>query len=352
MLQFEKTYTRWSGERILRHILYWLAWLIFYAAVNSSFGQYSFATWLKVELAIMTIKLPFTYFLIYILVPKYLIQKRYLTFFIYTFCFAYIGGVLIQQLYGWVIIPCFFETKEWYSGKKVIYLVLDLIYIASLPTILKLLQRQFQQEKLTRQIAEQKLGAELKLLKNQLHPHFLFNTLNNLYGMVLTQHPKAADVVVQLSDIMSYMLYECERETIDLEKDLANLKNYVELEKVRYGKRLEISFDTGGDLQGKVIAPLLLIPFVENAFKHGVGKNELHSWVVINFQVEDHQLYFSIENSLPEETEADDLETPVQSGIGLVNVRKRLELLYPKQHHLEINHGETYCVKLKLQLND
>ena len=149
-------------------------------------------------------------------------------------------------------------------------------------------------------MVEQKLGAELKVLKNQLHPHFLFNTLNNLYSMVLTQHPRASEVVVRLSDIMSYMLYDCERRLIDLEKEIENLKNYIELEKIRYGKRLDISFETGGKIAGKSIPPLLLLPFLENAFKHGVGKNERASWVRINLWVNDEELTYLVENSLPD----------------------------------------------------
>ena len=249
----------------------------------------------------MGIKLPFTYFVIYTLVPNYFLSRQYLIFFVSLLATAILGGIAIWALYYYIFNPFFFDYEPGaFWSSKIAYKVIDLIYVASIPTILKLYQRQIQQEKHALLLVEQKLGAELKLLKNQLHPHFLFNTLNNLYSMVLIQHPKAADVVVRLSDIMSYMLYECERLLIDLEKEIENLKNYIELEKIRYGKRLEISFETKGTIAGNTIAPLLLLPFLENAFKHGVEKNEQISKVYISLFVNQHQLRYRVENTLPD----------------------------------------------------
>lgn len=352
MFQIEKTYHGWTFERVARHVLYWLAWLLFYSVVGSSYNIISPVKWAGLELLIMCVKLPFTYFLIYYLVPNYLVSKRYFNFFATLLISATIGGLLIWTLYYYVFTPYFFnhETGPFWT-MKISFKALDLIYIASLPTVLKLHQLQSLREKQTLLLVEQKLGAELKLLKNQLHPHFLFNTLNNLYSMVLTQHPKAADVVVHLSDMMSFMLYECEGPLIDLEKEINNLKNYIELEKIRYGKRLEISLEIGGELQGKSIAPLLLIPFLENAFKHGVGKNEAASWVRVNLWVEDSTLTYLVENNLPEgQSEESLLHT--QSGVGLSNIRKRLELLYPATHVLEIKKEDTFLAKLNLELSN
>ena len=353
MLNFEKKYDRWNLERIGRHVLYWLAWAVFYATVNSMYKEDSFMHWVGIEFIFMTVKLPFAYFVIYFLVPNFLIQKKYTTFFLVALLSAIIGGIGIWTLDYYVIFPE--STQKWYPNFwtiKMCYKTLDLIYIASLPTIIKLLQRHMQQEKLTLQIAEQKLGAELKLLKTQLQPHFLFNTLNNLYGMVLTQHPKAGEVVLGLSEMMSYMLYECERNRIALDKEIANLKNYIELEKIRYGKRLDISFDISGPTSTHTIAPLLFIPFVENAFKHGVEPTAAKCWIRINLWLNDDELQFLIENSLPEEKEVVTQSKNNSNGIGLVNVQKRLELLYPNKHQLEIKQEETHFVQLKLKLED
>ena len=309
--------------------------------------------WVLVELIVMTIKLPFTYFVIYYLFSNFLVKKRYSSFFIYGLLLAIIGGFGMWILYYFFIMPNLFEiTPKHFWNFKISYKILDLIYIASLPIILKLLQRQVRQEKQTLQLAGQKLSAELKLLKNQLHPHFLFNTLNNLYGMVLTNHPKSSDVVLRLSEMMSYMLYECERNSIALEKEIANLENYLAIEKIRYGKRLEISFETDGAIHGKIIAPLLLIPFVENAFKHGVENNENQSWIRMNLWVENNHLNFMIENSIAENKGEIEGFQKEQSGIGLSNVQKRLDLLYPNRHTLKTKHQDSFLVKLNLELYD
>jgi len=351
MFQLEKTYQGWSMERLTRHIIYWTAWLLLFAITNSTYNDGSFLNWVKVELLVMCIKLPFAYFVMYYLVPNYLFPKKYLRFFLSFLILAFIGGFAIWSCFLMIINPWILSAcgNFFWSG-KIIYKMIDLMYIASAPVVLKMYQRQSLQEKRATQLVEQKLGAELTILKNQLHPHFLFNTLNNLYSMVLTNHPKASDVVVRLSDMMSYMLYDCERNLIDLNKEIGNLKNYIELEKLRYGKRLDISFETGGDVATKSIAPLLLLPFLENAFKHGVEKNEQSSWVRINLWIEKNTLTYLVENNIPENG-PDDVPK-MQSGIGLANVKKRLELLYPNDHQLEIIENETFLIKLNLNLNN
>lgn len=354
MFKIEQTYHGWSWERISRHIFYWSAWLLFYSIIGSSnYITIGFWEWTGLELLIMCIKLPFIYFAIYYLVPQYLIPKRFTTFFSKLLITATIGGIIIWALYFFKFNPIYFAkgAAPYFWSKNVFYKILDLIYIASPPIILKMLQHQTLQEKQNALLVEQKLNAELRVLKNQLHPHFLFNTLNNLYSLVLVQHPKSADVVLRLSDMMSYMLYECERPLINLEKEIEHLNNYIELEKIRHGKRLNFSFETGGDVQNKSIAPLLLLPFLENAFKHGVEKDEKNSWIRINLWVENNHLTFLVENSLPENKEEEDLPK-TQSGVGLVNVKKRLELLYPENHNLEIIENESFLIKLNLNLNN
>lgn len=353
MFQFEKKYTGWSWERVLRHVLYWSAWLMFYAILNGTFNNDGILFWIGVELQIMLIKLPFTYFVIYYLVPNWLVTKKYTTFAVLFFGSSLIAGTVVWILYYFYLFPASPEARAGFLSVKILYKAVDLVYISALPAVLKLLQRSIQQEKLTLQIAQQRTDAELKLLRNQLHPHFLFNTLNNLYGMVLTHHPKAPDVITRLSDMMSYMLYDCDNKCISLEKEIANLENYIELEKIRYGSRLEIAFEKGGEINGKHIAPLLLMPFVENAFKHGAGKNEKDPWICINLWVNKNSLNFTVENNVVNGRENGQALLPTtQSGIGLANVRKRLEMIYPQRHSLEIREQDTYLSILNLNLRD
>jgi sensor histidine kinase YesM len=283
-------------------------------------------------------------------VPRFLIKKAYLAFCVSVALAAVLGSLGVLVLHLFIVTPFIFDEAIFTFSFLMVYKILDLIYIASIPTIFKLLQWHIQQEKQTHQITKQKLDAELQLLKNQLQPHFLFNTLNSLYGMVLTQDKNAAQVVLRLSDMMSYMLYESDHQTIALKKEIEQLDNYIELQKIRHGKRMELAFEKSGAWEGRRIAPLLLLPFVENAFKHGVEKNDHQSWIRINIWTNATSLEFMIENSLPENQGMPSSSISVVGGIGLENVKKRLELLYPKRYELTVRRKETHFVRLKLML--
>ena len=352
MFNLGKTYTTWNVERISRHVLYWLAWLLFYTLVNGGYSGGDYWMWMKAELYFMPVKLAFTYFVIYILVPRYLIKKKYTPFLLSLLIGSTIGGLLIRYIdFNYVSIGW---QPDQFITIKISYKILDLIYIASLLIIIKMHQYHLRQEQDNQQLIQQKLGAELQLLKNQLHPHFLFNTLNNLYGMVLTKDEKAPQVVLYLSKMMSYMLYECDVDRIALNKELEHLENYIALEQLRYDDRLEISYETAGDFDHKAVAPLLLIAFIENAFKHGPAKEEKRSWINCNVWVKGDELSFKVENSLPTGEIVDSEEQEgkaIQGGIGLQNVRKRLNLLYPERHQLKIVKEDSFLVHLQLKLD-
>ncbi|HAS41645.1 MAG TPA: hypothetical protein DCS93_14280 [Microscillaceae bacterium] len=355
MFRFDKIYVGWSAQRLARHVIYWACWMMFFASINSSYKKYDegFWFWINVELWAMTVKLPFTYLVIYGLVPRYLIKKQYSTFMVGALVLAIVSGIGITLVHHFITEMSVLKapTATWWDLAGIGYKTLDLIYVASLPTAFKLTQRYIQQEKNTRQIIEEKLGTELQLLKNQLQPHFLFNTLNNLYGMVLTKDEKTADVVLRLSEIISYMLYECDQPKIALSKEVEHLKNYIALEKIRHGKRLLITLETKGMEGNQRIAPLLLLPFVENAFKHGVANHEQAAWIRINVWSNGEQLEFMVENGLATDTLDNEAATLVKhSGIGLENVKKRLQLLYPDQHELIIRQQDSFFVKLILQI--
>jgi two-component system, LytTR family, sensor kinase len=353
MLTIEKIYTSWSWQRIYRHVAYWFFWLLLYASVNSTNSQSGFGFWLVVELLIMTIKLPYTYMMIYFWVPKLLIKRKYYQFFLWAFLATLVGGTIVWSIHYYYFVDLIhYSRPAQFFSPPFFYKALDLVYVATFPIILKLQQFYQQQEQQNREIVEQKLNAELELLKNQLQPHFLFNTLNNLYAMILTSDKNATKAVLHLSSMMSYMLYECNGSAIALDKEIEHLKNYIELEKIRYGKRLNISFEFGGDIKSKSIAPLLLFGFVENAFKHGVGKNINDAWIRINCWANNETLDFLVENSLCK-NEVDDIETiNTNGGIGLQNIKKRLGLIYPERHTLKIEDDETYLVHLKLNLSN
>ena len=306
-----------------------------------------------VEAVILPAKLFYVYTVIYVLFPVFLLRKRYTLFFVSATLMAVFAAGLINIVDISLIGPYILghPLYGYFLHTKIIYKILDLIYIGSFPVLIKLWQRQIKQEKRAQELSVGKLGAELELLRNQLQPHFLFNTLNNLYGMVLSKHPQAAEVVMRLSDMMSYMLYECNSERIELEKEITQLKNYIELEKIRYGDRLELSFEVGGQLSGERIAPLLFMTFWENAFKHGPAKMEQPSWITGSLWVKGGQLDFRLENSIPNQSGTIDSSPYTKSGIGLNNVKKRLELLYPERYQLSTEVSDTYFVRLTIDLS-
>jgi LytS/YehU family sensor histidine kinase len=188
-------------------------------------------------------------------------------------------------------------------------------------------------EKKLREIEKEKFTAEMGLLKAQINPHFFFNTLNSLYSLTLARSEKSAEMVLRLSHLMRYMLYEASANTVSLKDEIAYIENYISIEQMRFADRLDLSFQYSGDTSGQVISPLLLLPFIENAFKHGIQDSS--GWITI---------YLKVENSYTIPVKAK------EPGLGLANVKRRLELAYPGKYELNIRQSENiYSVDLKLQ---
>jgi len=341
-----KIYTKWTFERVLRHVIYWMAWLVFFSSVKAILFEDSFARWAILESFFIIPKCFVTYCTIYWLIPEFFLKQKRAQFFLYFGLILCIGGVVM-----WTIeVPYCHDSNflENFLSINILLKFADLIYVAAIPTAIKLAQESFRQQRLAEKIKEQALNAELQLLKNQLHPHFLFNTLNNLYSLVLYNDEAAPDVVLRLSDLLSYMLYDCNIEKINLKKEVELISNYIELEKIRFNNRLSLETDFDEHIEKYKIAPLMLLPFVENAFKHGIASNNQAAWVKISLQIDHGQLYYQVENSLPDTNEKDK-RSPLNSGIGLSNIRKRLDMLYP-DHELNIWHNGTYKATLRIPL--
>ncbi|MCF8243345.1 MAG: histidine kinase [Melioribacteraceae bacterium] len=208
----------------------------------------------------------------------------------------------------------------------------------------------FKKEKLRLETQKGKLEAELKYLKNQINPHFLFNTINNIYSLVLEESAKAPRALLKLSDMMNYLLYESNADKIELSKEIQNLQDYIELEKFRYGDKLEVIFNYEVRSSDITIPPLMLLPFVENAFKHGAGESLESSWIHINLNEANHHLTFKVENSIDEKVGTKNEEN---GGIGLSNVKKRLELMFHNKHKLKtLKSSESFIIILQLDLSD
>ena len=192
---------------------------------------------------------------------------------------------------------------------------------------------------------KEKVTAELQLLKAQVHPHFLFNTLNNIYSFALENSPKTPGLILKLSSLLSYMLYDCKADEVLLEKEIAVMKDYIDLEKERYGNKIEISLNIEGDIKDKYISPLLLLPFLENAFKHGTSDQLEKPWLSVDVSVKNYTMRCKIVNS------KNNYVPLSENGIGIQNVKKRLEFLYPGNYELKMNDEEDFfVVSLLLEL--
>lgn len=202
---------------------------------------------------------------------------------------------------------------------------------------------------MTTVLEREKAGVEVNFLKSQLNPHFLFNTLNTVYILNMKKDESASDVILELSDALRYTLYESDTESVSLEKELMFLKNYINLERIRQNKRTRIIFNC--DLEGAAeiaIAPLLTFPFIENAFKHGLGTSLKDAWLEMDARVENGDFYFSLRNSKDEENNGQQIDEK-RNGAGVANTMKRLAILYAGRHVLEIvNKPDEYSVMLKI----
>ena len=285
------------------------------------------------------------------LLPRYFQTKRY-GFYVLGFAVVLVLGTLLnhltfQYLADWLFPGYYFISYyEWGD-----ILEFTFTYMA-LSTLLHLSKSWFElneKKKAINRLEREKLDAELLSLKSQINPHFLFNSLNNLYSLSLDQDRRLPDLLLRLSDNLRYMLYESGDTFVPLQKEIQFLENYIDLQRIRAPERVDIQFAVEGKIKDKTIAPLLLIHFVENAFKFGAKGSNTAAFVHAHCEVQEKALRFNIKNN------KGNLALPPKqgSGIGLSNTKKRLELLYPKRHTLRIEDREDHFeVFLTLTLNE
>jgi two-component system LytT family sensor kinase len=198
-------------------------------------------------------------------------------------------------------------------------------------------------------LLQENANAEIQLLKAQLHPHFFFNTLNNIYSFILNQSSEGPKLIQKLSMLLKYISTHCDRAAVPLEKELQMIRDYINLEEIRYGDRLKMQIDINGNSDKILIAPLLLMPFVENSFKHGASYSLQKSFIKMYVTISDNLFKFYLENSIPLETKQGKERG---KGIGLKNVQKRLALIYPSQHTLAISHTkDNFIVEMTIQFD-
>ncbi len=338
--------------RLLLHLIFWCCVLLFFTKFFSSQNE-NFNDTLLFSLFIMPITIATTYVSIYKLIPDYLITKRYLQFALYSLYTLIISGYLIMlSVFFSLIYLANFEYEAMNPVTRNIFIVTSGVYlVVFLVSAFKLLQLNLKHTEQTKKLETKILETQLKLkeqelhyLKMQIHPHFLFNTLNTMYGFALKKAEETPEMILKLSNLLDYLLYQVDKPFVLLTEEINHIEDYIALENLRFNDTLNIKFDYQNIPKSTKLAPMLLLTFVENSFKHGQLKAGKLS-ITIQLTVEKNQIDFIVTNTSYKVENT-------QDGIGLQNIQKRLDLLYKNQYHLTISNTDSlFKVHLTLKSN-
>ena len=348
--------------RLRRHLLFWLFWWIFFGILYSYTAKVSLIPNLERLPLAMLDALVFliphmflSYSLMYYVLPKFVLTQQYvksgvlvLFLFLVTASISAVIGTYILPVLRAAIFGKAYDYK--FSPTYLLSLLAGLrgaITIGGLAAAIKLMKHWYIKDQRNRQLQKENTEAGLRLLKAQIHPHFLFNTLNNIYSFTQNTSAEASGMITRLSGLLRYTLYEGNQPLVPLQQEVQMVQDYIEIEKIRYGNQMELHIDLPETTTNFYIAPLLLLPLVENCFKHGTSQVLEQPWVHLQASIVDEQLHMKLLNGKVNE----DNGNTTASGIGIKNVRERLSLLYPGKHELTItSEEEVFIVNLKVQL--
>lgn len=349
--------------RLGRHLVFWTVWWLFQTVL------YAFSPMLlhrgvlraleisSVDALVYTTSHMFmAYGLMYLVIPKYVVKGKYVQSILLTILFSLGAGTIAAVETMYVIDAARYcvigknDAPSYASGGFFLSLMAGLrggLTISGLAAAIKLMKYWYVKHTRNLELQKENIAGQLQLLKAQVHPHFLFNTLNNMYAHAQVGSSSAPVLIAGLSDLLRYMLYEGNQPLVPFDKELKMIKDYFVLEQVRYGNKLDVSLDLPDDAEGLYIAPLLLLPFVENCFKHGTSHVLDQPWISLRITVEEGMMKMKLLNG-----KADGIAAPAPTGgIGITNVMRRLELLYPQKHQLNIKDDkDVFIVNLQLQL--
>ena len=352
--------------RIKRHLAFWAFWWIFQGFLYSFLATYSviaYFTRLPISMLESLIYLPghmfLAYSLMYFVIPKYLLKQKYwhtavstIICFLLTAVIAAAIGILIIDPLRIYVLGGEYASSLYRKGAVSVHLALLAglrggLTVGGIAAAIKLMKYWYIKEQRNLQLQKENAESQLQLLKAQVHPHFLFNTLNNIYSYTQNTSPVASQLVTRLSDLLRFVLYETRQPLVPLAKELKLIQDYIELEKIRYGNKLELNIQLPEKTNDLYIAPLLLLPLIENCFKHGSSNVLDQPWISLHIDIFDNQMQMKLLNGKTNEVR----ESLNSTGIGIQNVRKRLELLYPGKHDFSItNDEEVFIVNLKIEL--
>lgn len=331
------------NKRILPHLLFWSFYVLFFGAIYGKYGN-DFKMYFLESFCMLPFVMVATYATIYYILPNYL-KNRNLFFSLLKVLFVLLittlgERIFLRKLYSLDI------TLDSLFTLSYVYIVLESNFIVAMAVAIKIVKKWFEQQKEKHEMEKRNLKAELNLLKAQLHPHFLFNTMNNLYALSVEKSSKTSEGIAKISELLRSVLYECNESEITLEKEIILIENYIELERMRYGNRLKLDFETSGAIADVRIAPMLLFTFIENCFKHGSSNDPDQPFIKIKLEVTEDEIIFLAENSKPKNPK---ILSDNKGGIGLENVKKRLEIIYHDDYVLKIKDlKNTFIVYLSI----
>jgi len=362
----EFVFSKNPGKRLLRHFVFWMTWWLYFSICYYLYTQATPG----IDAGPL-----------YVTLGSYLLLKSFLLIFIYAMaCYTFIYFLLPQIIKGkwlkaivnfvllsilllttayflyWNVFPFVdslfgpykanhFATPFW---PAVSLGLVDPLKVVAAAAIIKYAKYWWLKQKESEKLERDKIIAELQLLKGQIRPGFLFNALNNIYVYSLADSPRAPELLLKLSDLLSYMLYECEQPFVPVKREIDMIKEYMALEKIKRDEGFEMEMNVMGEMNGKLIAPFLLLPFIENSFKQSTDINGW-AWINMDVSIESDTLHLKLANGLMPGTN----DIPEDSESGLVNVQKRLTLIYPQKHELKISREQDMLiVHLKIQLGD
>jgi len=339
-------------------VFYWSALLMITDLAISFNDDRSFSYYIKWALLAFPFKLAIFYSYFYFFIPKWLYRStwKFILVTLLLFILYPVGKIFVDQLFGLESIQSVamnFENngdqitpdatnylQEWLRRAVTVFLNIVMAFF------LRFTVDWFKNVRIRQQMETQQLKSELAMLRNQVNPHFLFNTLNNIDAMVYKFSAEASEAIMKLSGIMRYMLYESNVDYVPLKKEIDYIDSYFELQRMRIKNKSALLFQSHIENYQLKIAPMIFIPFVENAFKHADFNDLLISCYLTST---DHEVVFEMKNSMP----AESLQKDETGGIGLANVKRRLALIYPKRHHLEIEEeGNVFKVLLKISIDE
>jgi two-component system, LytTR family, sensor kinase len=329
------------------HLIFWVC-LFLYEWLPSSSIHDCYQAAFNAAILNVPIIMVATYFHIYVTFERFIMRKRYGLFALSLGVSFVVFGLLRRVVNFYMVSRVLYPTKAvnlFYLPKITIDTVNVHLFVA-LGIMIYSIRKWAEQKAINEELMKEKMAAELSLLKSQVQPHFIFNTLNNIYMLSLKQSPQTSEMIYRLSALLSYMLYDTKRHYIEVEKEIDYVKNYINLEKIRYGERLDVQLTVFNNVQSVSVPPLLFLPLVENAFKHGVSNAVEDSWIHIDISLKKKTLIFKIENSIMKEKS---ISNGFGNGLGLENLKRRLEILYPNRHELKVmSDNVSYLATLKL----